>query len=248
MWPTATELWSWGLVSGARASHPLPSYLLGLRSLNLAQPENMLPFTVPQWTIWSNPVSHTKQKHNHITGHILGFFLFFVFFPDRVSLCSPGCPGTHSVDQAGLELRNPPAYASRVLGLKACTTTARLIIGFLRNQKFLLGFPLGMVMFISWHCILEVCDLLFDFRFYKGLSLDDCHESLNCGLLSIGTVVDSGDFWSWTLTRQQEKLKLYFACPLSSFFSTGELSPDFRHTKQVSYHWASVLLFLSLHA
>jgi hypothetical protein len=31
---------------------------------------------------------------------------------DRISLCSPGCPGTHSVDQAGLELRNPPASAS----------------------------------------------------------------------------------------------------------------------------------------
>jgi hypothetical protein len=27
-----------------------------------------------------------------------------LFFRDRVSLCSPGCPGTHSVDQAGLEL------------------------------------------------------------------------------------------------------------------------------------------------
>jgi hypothetical protein len=26
---------------------------------------------------------------------------------DRVSLCSPGCPGTHSVDQVGLELRDP---------------------------------------------------------------------------------------------------------------------------------------------
>jgi hypothetical protein len=37
-------------------------------------------------------------------------------------MCSPGCPGTHSVDQAGLELRNPPASASRVLGLKACAT------------------------------------------------------------------------------------------------------------------------------
>jgi hypothetical protein len=37
-------------------------------------------------------------------------------------LCSPGCPGTHFVDQAGLELRNPPASASRVLGLKACAT------------------------------------------------------------------------------------------------------------------------------
>jgi hypothetical protein len=54
------------------------------------------------------------------------FFLFvclFVFFQDRVSLCSPGCPGTHFVDQAGLELRNRPASASRVLGLKACAPT-----------------------------------------------------------------------------------------------------------------------------
>ena len=49
--------------------------------------------------------------------------LFVVFSHDRVSLCSPGCPGTHSVDQADLELRNPPASASQVLGLKACATT-----------------------------------------------------------------------------------------------------------------------------
>jgi hypothetical protein len=51
--------------------------------------------------------------------------LSIFFFQDRVSLYSPGCPGTHFVDQAGLELRNPPASASQVLGLKACTTTAR---------------------------------------------------------------------------------------------------------------------------
>jgi hypothetical protein len=51
------------------------------------------------------------------------FFVFFWFSRDRVSLCSPGCPGTHSVDQAVLKLRNPPASASRVLGLKACATT-----------------------------------------------------------------------------------------------------------------------------
>jgi hypothetical protein len=50
------------------------------------------------------------------------FLLFFFFFRDRVSLCSPGCPGTHSVDQAGLELRNPPVSASQVMGLKVCTT------------------------------------------------------------------------------------------------------------------------------
>ena len=47
----------------------------------------------------------------------------FVVFRDRVSLCSPGCPGTHSVDQAGLELRNLAASASQMLGLKACPTT-----------------------------------------------------------------------------------------------------------------------------
>jgi hypothetical protein len=51
-------------------------------------------------------------------------FLFFVF-PDRVSLYRPGCPGTHFVDQAGLELRNPPPSASQMLELKACTITAR---------------------------------------------------------------------------------------------------------------------------
>jgi hypothetical protein len=50
-------------------------------------------------------------------------FFFFLVFRDKVSLCSPGCPETHFVDQAGLELRNPPASASRVLGLKVWATT-----------------------------------------------------------------------------------------------------------------------------
>jgi hypothetical protein len=48
--------------------------------------------------------------------------LFFFFFWDRVSLYSPGCPRTHSVDQAGLQLRNLPISASQVLGLKVCAT------------------------------------------------------------------------------------------------------------------------------
>jgi hypothetical protein len=60
------------------------------------------------------------------------FFLFFLFFvfQDRVSLCSPGCPGTHSVDQADLELKNPPVSASQVLGLKVCATTAQPLAHF----------------------------------------------------------------------------------------------------------------------
>jgi hypothetical protein len=53
--------------------------------------------------------------------YLLPWAILFVW--DRVSLCSPGYPGTHSVDQAGLELRNLPASTSQVLGLKVCATT-----------------------------------------------------------------------------------------------------------------------------
>jgi hypothetical protein len=49
-------------------------------------------------------------------------------FRNRVSLYIPGCPGTHFVDQAGLEFKNSPASASQVLGLKTCATTAQLIV------------------------------------------------------------------------------------------------------------------------
>jgi hypothetical protein len=56
---------------------------------------------------------------------IILLVLFFVF-QGRVSLYNPGSPGTHSVDQAGLELRNLPASASQVLASKVCATTAQL--------------------------------------------------------------------------------------------------------------------------
>ena len=47
---------------------------------------------------------------------------YFLVFQDRVSMCSPGYSATHSVDRAGLELRNPPASASQVQGLQARAT------------------------------------------------------------------------------------------------------------------------------
>jgi hypothetical protein len=58
--------------------------------------------------------------------NVINFFFFFFFF---------GCPGTHFVDQAGLELRNPPASASRVLGLKPCATMPGLINMFYHVKK-----------------------------------------------------------------------------------------------------------------
>jgi hypothetical protein len=64
--------------------------------------------------------------------------LFCFVFRDRVSLCSPGCPGTHSVDQAGLELRNLPASVSQVLGLKACATTALFFLAFIEVVRQIL--------------------------------------------------------------------------------------------------------------
>jgi hypothetical protein len=52
----------------------------------------------------------------------LMFNAFFFFF-ETGFLCVALAVWTHFVDQAGLELRNPPAPASRILRLKACATT-----------------------------------------------------------------------------------------------------------------------------
>jgi hypothetical protein len=53
------------------------------------------------------------------------FFFVCLFVWHMASLCSPDCPRTHSVDQAGLELINLPNSASQVLGLKACSNTTQ---------------------------------------------------------------------------------------------------------------------------
>jgi hypothetical protein len=57
----------------------------------------------------------------------------FVCFGDRVSLHSPGCPGTPCVNQTALELTDLPASASRVLGWKVCGTTSQLGCTFLKR-------------------------------------------------------------------------------------------------------------------
>jgi hypothetical protein len=62
------------------------------------------------------------------------------FSPETGFLCVAfSCPGTHSVDQAGLELRNPPSNpAFKVLGLKVFATTSTSDL-FLRGK-----FPLNI--------------------------------------------------------------------------------------------------------
>jgi hypothetical protein len=70
---------------------------------------------------------------------LLFWFGLVLVFGDRVSLCSPDCPETRYVDQAGLKLRNPPASASQVLRLKVCVTTAWHAHFFLRRSFGKLG-------------------------------------------------------------------------------------------------------------
>jgi hypothetical protein len=69
----------------------------------------------------------------------LFFFLLFCCccFLRHFSLCSPGCPGTHHVDQAGLELSDPPVSASqgsKKVRLMNCESRNRILY-LVRQQK-----------------------------------------------------------------------------------------------------------------
>ena len=49
---------------------------------------------------------------------IHSFVCLFICFRDKVSLCSPGCPGTHSVEQAGLKLKSSACLYLPSAGVK----------------------------------------------------------------------------------------------------------------------------------
>lgn len=68
--------------------------------------------TVGQWTMACGPLS------------MLPLFLFWV----RVARCYPGWPGTH---------RNPPAYVSQVLGLRAWATTPSIVLWLYKAWQFM---------------------------------------------------------------------------------------------------------------
>jgi hypothetical protein len=56
--------------------------------------------------------------------------VWFGLFFETGFLCIALAVLALSKDQAGLKLRNPPASASRVLGLKACATTPGILCTF----------------------------------------------------------------------------------------------------------------------
>ena len=65
-----------------------------------------------------------KNPKMTLKHYLLNFSIFLNFSRLGFSMSIPGCPGTHSVDRACLELRKSPASVSQVLGLKAWATTA----------------------------------------------------------------------------------------------------------------------------
>jgi hypothetical protein len=57
-----------------------------------------------------------QYRENPVSSKLC-LFLFVFLFLEAGFLCVALAPGTHSVDQAGLKLRNLPVSASQVLGL-----------------------------------------------------------------------------------------------------------------------------------
>jgi hypothetical protein len=98
--------------------------------MGLLQMQQMFMTTEPSFQPLDEQFLSTRIHSGYNTNSLNYLQIFslhlFVFFQDRVSLCSPGSPGTHFVDQVGLELSNLPASASQVLGLKVCAITASL--------------------------------------------------------------------------------------------------------------------------
>ena len=63
------------------------------------------------------------------------FLHCFVLFQDKGYLCSPGCPGIPSVDQAGLKPRTPPASVSQGLRLKVRASTSNFLLALSYDKK-----------------------------------------------------------------------------------------------------------------
>lgn len=87
----------------------------------------------------------------------LFYFVFVFFFPPKiVSLCSPRCPRTHSVNQAGDKLRDLPASAFQVLRLKMnhhCLTVDNVIIKFYKIYLIIFVWAFSLCVCLCTTCM-----------------------------------------------------------------------------------------------
>jgi hypothetical protein len=109
----------------------LTQQLLGLLHLPEHSPDSVFRMSFSH-SIFLCPVLFPESGVRAVGLCLFGCLVgWFGFFRDRVSLCSPGCPGTHFVDQAGLKLRNLPASASCLpsAGIEGVCHQAQLAVG-----------------------------------------------------------------------------------------------------------------------
>jgi hypothetical protein len=122
--PSTVDMLYWGCRMSSRVSLEVISItFISIRGLQAERP----------WTSCLISVSSPSAKHILLTFTFIVIPIFYncflfacCFLRQGFSLCSLGCPGTPSVDQTGLKLRDPPASAFQVLGFKPCATTAWL--------------------------------------------------------------------------------------------------------------------------
>ena len=123
--------------------------------------------SIPCDTTYLQNGNKVKKHISFLYCNYFILFIYFLVFRDRVSLCSPGCPGTHSIDQAGLELRNLPASASRVLELKACATMPGLAGRFQPLTYLFIHVFIYSCMYVCIYLFMYVCMYLFIFWFFE---------------------------------------------------------------------------------
>ena len=70
----------------------------------VSSPKMPYPLPLPLPLLPNTPIPTSWPWHSPILEHRTFTRPSFWFFQDRVSLCSPGCPGTHAVDQDHLKL------------------------------------------------------------------------------------------------------------------------------------------------
>lgn len=85
----------------------------------------------------STCLCYLPTSHSSFLARVGGGTTIF-FFWDKVLLCTPGFPGTHSAVQAGFKLSDLHDFASRVLGLRclpSCLTSTLFFGFFTRSLK-----------------------------------------------------------------------------------------------------------------
>jgi hypothetical protein len=90
--------------------------------------------------------------------HLIALCLFIIYFSQESFLCSSGCPGTNSGDQAGLEFRDPSAFVSWVMELKPVLSLPSPPRALSSSVSLSLSLCLSLSLSIrSYHCLLAWC-------------------------------------------------------------------------------------------